>query len=268
MSADTKKRLAIAVIDFLKSSVKDGTVPSDESESIDLATQFIAEAFKVDPNDPAALQDALGGQSLVSIYSVFEKMKKSSPSAASKASAGAATKEELTEEKKAEAEKLKGQGNAAMAAKDYDLAIDFYTKAIAINSANPIYLSNRAAAYSAQGKHDKAVADAQAAVNVDPKYSKAWSRLGFSKYALGDARGAMEAYEKGIEAEGNGGSEVMKRGYETARKKVEQEDDAVQKDRGAGASSPGAGGMPDLSSLAGMFGGGGAGGAGGGMPGT
>jgi small glutamine-rich tetratricopeptide repeat-containing protein alpha len=82
----------------------------------------------------------------------------------------------------------------------------------------------------------------------------------------------MEAYSKGIEYEGNGGSDAMKKGFETAKKRVaelegegedEDEDDEMT-DRGA--PGMGAGGMPDLSALAGMFGGGGAGGAGGGMP--
>lgn len=35
-----------------------------------------------------------------------------------------------------------------------------------------------AAAYSQQGDHEKAVNDAKKAVEVDPKYSKAYSRMG------------------------------------------------------------------------------------------
>lgn len=35
-----------------------------------------------------------------------------------------------------------------------------------------------AAAYSQQGDHEKAVGDAQKAIEVDPKYSKAYSRMG------------------------------------------------------------------------------------------
>lgn len=158
-----------------------------------------------------------------------------------------------------------------MAKKDYVSAIDFYTKALDIAPLNPIYLSNRAAANSASGKHKEAAADAELAVAADPKYVKAWSRLGLAKFALGDARGSLEAYQKGIEYEGGGGSEAMKRGLETAKAKVEElekEGESVQApavdDALPRGQSP-AGGMPDLSSLAGMFGGGGAGG-GGGMP--
>lgn len=156
-----------------------------------------------------------------------------------------------------------------MAERNYPAAIELYSKALGLVPGNPIFLSNRAAAYSASKDHDSAKADAEAAVAVDPNYTKAWSRLGLARFAKGDAKGSMEAYQKGIEYEGNGGSDAMRKGYETAKKRVaemEAEDEYDDGDDGssAGPGSDGGGGMPDLSSLAGMFGGGGAGG--GGMP--
>jgi small glutamine-rich tetratricopeptide repeat-containing protein alpha len=151
-----------------------------------------------------------------------------------------------------------------MAQKDYPSAIDFYTQALALNPSNAVFLSNRAAAHSAARDHASARVDAEAAVLLDPSYTKAWSRLGLARFALGDARGAMEAYSKGIEYEGNGGSDAMKKGFETAKRRVEE----IQSEEDSMSRSPpgqgGAGGMPDLSSLASMFGGGGAGGGGGG----
>jgi len=164
-----------------------------------------------------------------------------------------------------------------MAKKDYPSAIEYYTQALRIVPDNPIYLSNRAAAYSSTAQYEKAILDAQVAVDTDPSYAKAWSRLGHARFAKGDARGAMEAYKAGIEAEGNGGSQITRNGYETAKRKVDEEESGAQagnitppssgpspSPRGAAAG----GGMPDLSSLAGMLGGGGGGGggAGGGMP--
>lgn len=228
------------------------------------------------------MKDALGGQNLLSIYSVYEKLKgKSTASTQGSSSAqearpstpsvpqaqdSEAAKGGPTEE----SEKLKGQGNAAMQKKDYPTAIDFYTKALEISPLNPIYLSNRAAAYSANQKHELAKNDAELATVADPKYTKAWSRLGLSRFALGDAKGSMEAYAKGIEAEGNGGSEAMKKGYETAKRRCDEENVSPELDTTSSRSGPGgagagagAGGMPDLSSLAGMLGGGG---GAGGMP--
>jgi small glutamine-rich tetratricopeptide repeat-containing protein alpha len=252
----TKKRLALAIIDFLNKSAKDGSVLPDDADNIEVATNCIAEAFKVDPTDTAATNDALGGKSLVDIYTVYEKLKgkgagapSSSSSAAASGSASATAPDANTKE---EAEKLKSQGNAAIQKKDYDTAIDYYTQALNLVPLNPIYLSNRAAAYSGAGRHEDAVNDAEMAVAADPKFAKAWSRLGFAKFALGDAKGSMEAYKAGIDAEGSGGSDAMRKGYETAKKKAEEEGEDV--DDIAERGAPGAGGMPDLSNLAGMFG--------------
>lgn len=268
---DSKKRLALAIIDFLGSSLKDGTLTAEDADSIEIAQNCIAETFKVDPSDDAAVKDALGGQSLASIYSVYEKLKNKTAGAPAAAKGeeskpAAAPKSNATPE----SDKLKSEGNAAMGRKEYDAAVDFYTQALDIAPSNPIYLSNRAAAYSASGQHAKAATDAELAVNVDAQYARAWSRLGLARYELGDAKGAVEAYENGIEAEGNGGSDAMKRGLETSKKKVEEmkraesAPPAEELDTASGASRGAPGGMPDLSSLAGMFGGGGAGG--GGMP--
>ncbi|KAL4893877.1 hypothetical protein BDV59DRAFT_176368 [Aspergillus ambiguus] len=277
---ESKKRLALAIIDFLGASLKDGTLTADDAESIEIAQSCIADTFKVDSNDEAAVKDALGGQSLASIYSVYEKLRKkpSGESSSSAADPQASASETQPQQKQpqagaptAESDKLKSEGNAAMARKEYSSAIDLYTQALAIAPANPIYLSNRAAAYSASGQHEKAAEDAELATAVDPKYSKAWSRLGLARFDMADYHGAKEAYEKGIEAEGNGGSDAMKRGLETTKKKITEatrgaEPPADAVDDAAGASR-GAGGMPDLSSLASMLGGGGGGsGGGGGMP--
>lgn len=212
-------------------------------------------------------------QSLLQVYSVYENLRsKTAASSAASAAAPAPSAAAPTDEEKKQAEALKSRGNSAMATKDYASAIDLYTQALALVPGNPIFLSNRAAAYSASKDHESARADAEASVAADPKYTKAWSRLGLARFALGDAKGSMEAYEKGIEYEGNGGSEAMRRGFETAKKRTEQEaltgggdDDELPTARGLGGAG-GAGGMPDLSSLAGMFGGGAGGAGGGGMP--
>ncbi|TVY57460.1 Small glutamine-rich tetratricopeptide repeat-containing protein 2 [Lachnellula cervina] len=266
--ATTKQRLALAIIEFLNTSLTDGTLSEDDRESIEVATNCISESYKVDPTD-ATPKDS---QSLLGIYSVYEKLKnKPTTTSAAAAATPAATTSAPSDEQKKEAESLKSQGNSAMALKDYPKAISLYSKALALVPGNPIFLSNRAAAYSASKDHESARADAEAAVTADPSYTKAWSRLGLAKFALGDAQGSMEAYEQGIKHEGNGGSLPMQKGYETAKKKVEElanegdEDEVAERGSGAGAGA-GAGGMPDLAAMASMFGGGGGAGGGGGMP--
>lgn len=286
--SDSKKRLALAIIDFLSTSLKDGTLASEDAESIEVAQSCIADTFHVDPSDQTAMKDAIGGQSLLSIYGVFEKLKgkstanttsagaNGSPQSAASSATGnskAAAPSPSSTPANAEAEAFKSQGNAALQRKEYPAAIEFYGKAIALSPTNPIYLSNRAAAYSACHKHSEAQTDAEMAVAADPKYTKAWSRLGLARFVLGDVKGSVEAYGKGIEYEGNGGSEAMKKGYKTAKERLEQEEqenekadeeiDEVESARGSGAGAGAAGGMPDLSALAGMLGGGRGGGGGG-----
>jgi small glutamine-rich tetratricopeptide repeat-containing protein alpha len=271
--SESKKRLALAIIDFLSSSLKDGTLTVEDADSIEIAQNCIAEAFKVDPSDNTAMQDALRGQSLNSIYSVYEKMIKGmAPGTAGTTSEGPVPKSSEESKPKSsatpESDRLKSEGNAAMGRKDYDAAISLYTEALEIAPSHTVYLSNRAAAYSASGQHENAAADAELAVSIDPNYSKAWSRLGLARSDMGNIKGAQEAYEKGIEAEGNGGSDAMRRGLETSRKRVEEMERAgitEDVDEIPGAPRGAGGGMPDLSSLAGMLGGG-RGGAGGGMP--
>ncbi|KPM44856.1 hypothetical protein AK830_g1749 [Neonectria ditissima] len=277
-SQSSKQRLALAICDFLATSSADGTLTADDKDSIDVAINCIAESFKVDPADKPAVQAALGSQNLLQIYSVYEKLKTTTtpttggPSAP--AAAAPAADKPVSEEDKKQADALKSRGNAAMAQKDYALAINLYTQALGLNPLNAVFLSNRAAAHSAAKDHNSAKTDAEAAVTIDPAYTKAWSRLGLARFALGDARGAMDAYAQGIEHEGHGGSDAMKKGFETAKRRVEEmglDEDALPRsspgvnvNAGAGAGAPG--GMPDFGALASMLGGQGGQGGGGDMP--
>ena len=65
-----------------------------------------------------------------------------------------------------------------MSAKQYDAAIESYTKAIALDPTNAVYYSNRAAAYSSKNDHANAIVDANKAIEVDPAFVRAYHRLG------------------------------------------------------------------------------------------
>lgn len=252
----THKDLAQAVIQFLKNSVADKTVNEEFAESIDVAIDCIGDAFEVDKDGSVT---AFGGKTLL------EFVNSSTTSSASAAPVDkAAAVAAVSPETKEKADALKAEGNKAMAAKDFATAIAKYTEAILLDPLNVVYLSNRAAAHSSASKHDLAVEDATAAIALDPSFSKAYSRLGLAQYALGNAKASMEAYKKGMDVEGAAPSDAMKRGFETAKKRVEEELESLiatpedTTDRSAGASAgagagAGAGGMPDLAS---MFGGG------------
>ena len=127
---------------------------------------------------------------------------------------------------------------------------------------------NRAAAYTNLQKYDEAVKDATTAIKIDPNYSKGYSRLAYAKYVQDKPEEALEAYKKVLEIEGDNATEVMRRGYETAKKKVEETlnqksnignsdvspvEKATQDDKVTGSASTT---TPDFSS---MFGNGGSG---------
>lgn len=86
-----------------------------------------------------------------------------------------------------------------MSHKNYAAAIEKYTQAIAKDGVNPVYYSNRAAAHSQAGDHQKAIDDANQAKEIDPNFAKAYSRLGHAYFSLARYSEAVEAYEKGVE---------------------------------------------------------------------
>lgn len=79
------------------------------------------------------------------------------------------------DERKGYAAKLKEAGNKAYAAKDFNKAIEFYSKAV-LCKPDPVYYSNRAACWNALGNWEKVVEDTTAAVTLDPEYIKALNR--------------------------------------------------------------------------------------------
>ncbi|RYP64950.1 hypothetical protein DL771_008519 [Monosporascus sp. 5C6A] len=82
----------------------------------------------------------------------------------------------FTEEQRKEYSlKLKNAGNKAYGSRDYNRAIDLYSKAI-LCKPDPIFYSNRAACYNALGSWDQVVGDTTAAINLDPLYVKALNR--------------------------------------------------------------------------------------------
>jgi len=61
----------------------------------------------------------------------------------------------------------------------------------------------RAAAYSQISDHEAAIADARKALEIDPSFSKAYSRLGHALFSNKEYAEAVEAYEKGLELDPN-----------------------------------------------------------------
>ncbi|KAF4535412.1 putative mitochondrial precursor proteins import receptor protein [Lasiodiplodia theobromae] len=113
--------------------------------------------------------------------------KEAETAAAKKASVSDASDEELpvvdeaiaagltADERKDFAAKLKAAGNKAYGSKDYNRAIDLYTKAILCKQ-DPVFYSNRAACWNAMSNWEKVIEDTTAAINLDNEYVKALNR--------------------------------------------------------------------------------------------
>ncbi|XP_071704246.1 small glutamine-rich tetratricopeptide repeat-containing protein 2-like [Rutidosis leptorrhynchoides] len=93
------------------------------------------------------------------------------------------------------ADAFKLQGNKCMQRKWYPDAIRLYTVAVALCDDNAVYHCNRAAAYTQFRMYTEAIRDCNKAIEIDPNYKKAYSRLGFAYYAQGNY---TEAVEKGF----------------------------------------------------------------------
>jgi len=99
-----------------------------------------------------------------------------------------------------EAEHFKDLGNKKFQSGQHDEAISYYTQAIDL-APSAIYYANRAAAYLAQGKVDRALSDCNRAIEKDPKYIKAYSRRGQTYLQMGKLMEAELDFKKVLEVE-------------------------------------------------------------------
>lgn len=98
------------------------------------------------------------------------------------------------------AEEYKAQGNKHFAAKEFDLAIEQFTKAIdASPSPNHVLYSNRSACYASLKNFSKALEDAQECVLINPSWAKGYNRVGAAQYGLGNFDDAKKAYSTALE---------------------------------------------------------------------
>ncbi|KAJ1985368.1 Small glutamine-rich tetratricopeptide repeat-containing protein 2 [Dimargaris verticillata] len=252
--ATNQRKLVFAILEFLQSAITDGSVKTSSVESLEVAMECIGEAFDVDASDEAQRSEysikPANLQQVLDLYLRTHERMAAKPSSAGEAATAEKT---LTDEQKAQAEELKAQGNRALANKQFEEAVEFYTKAIAINSQNPIYYANRSAAYSQQGDYSRSVDDANEAIKVDPTYSKAYSRLGHGYFGLEQYDLAVKAYDKGLELDPNNLN--MKSAREVAQQRLDESSSiasnapsASPSTRGGDTPGGGMGGM-DLNAL-------------------
>ncbi|KFK32144.1 hypothetical protein AALP_AA6G203900 [Arabis alpina] len=120
------------------------------------------------------------------------------------------------------AETLKCQGNKAMQSQLYQEAIELYSFAIALSDKNAVFYCNRAAAYTQINRCSEAIKDCLKSIEIDPNYSKAYSRLGLAYYAQGKYADALEkGFKKALQLDPN--NESVKENIRVAEQKLREE---------------------------------------------
>ncbi|XP_021759748.1 uncharacterized protein LOC110724631 [Chenopodium quinoa] len=138
------------------------------------------------------------------------------------------------------ADALKTLGNKAVQSNEYSDAIERYTCAIALCE-NAVYYCNRAAAYTQMHKYNEAVKDCLKSIEIDPNYSKAYSRLGLAYYAQGKYSDAINrGYKRALELDPN--NDAVKENLRVAEQKLNEEQEQRRRYQDSRNHSTGASG--------------------------
>ncbi|KAJ3242304.1 TOM (translocase of outer membrane) complex component [Chytriomyces hyalinus] len=92
------------------------------------------------------------------------------------------------------AKEYKTQGNRFFGEAKYADAIEFYTKAIAVNSKDAVFYANRAACHANLQNHEATIKDCDAALAIDPRYIKAIYRRAQAYSSLNKLELALNDY--------------------------------------------------------------------------
>ncbi|OIW10821.1 hypothetical protein TanjilG_27767 [Lupinus angustifolius] len=143
--------------------------------------------------------------------------------------------EKEAKEKKAQAQKEKEAGNAAYKKKDFDTAIQHYSKALELDDEDISYLTNRAAVYLEMGKYEECIKDCDKAaergreLRSDYKMiARALTRKGNALVKLAksskDYDRAIETYQKALTEHRNPDTLKKLNEAEKAKKELEQQE--------------------------------------------
>ncbi|KAM4629508.1 small glutamine-rich tetratricopeptide repeat-containing protein alpha [Polymixia lowei] len=204
------KRLAFSIIQFLHDHLHSGDLSPDAQESLEVAVQCLETAFDVSTDD----QSLAVSQTLPEIFASATPKPPTPPQVKIDT-----TPESPSDQQIAEAEQLKTDGNDQMKVENFAAAVEFYSKAIAINPQNAVYYCNRAAAYSKLGNYAGAVQDCELAIGIDPNYSKAYGRMGLALASLNKHTEAVSYYQKALELDPD--NDTYKSNLKIAEQKME-----------------------------------------------
>ena len=91
------------------------------------------------------------------------------------------------------------RGNAYFKNSEFDRAIADYNKAIELDPRDAITFNNRGLSYFEKGEYERAIADNTTAIELDPKYAPAYNGRGLAYERQGDKEKAGADYRKVLE---------------------------------------------------------------------
>uniref|UniRef100_A0A0N5AJB1 SGTA_dimer domain-containing protein n=1 Tax=Syphacia muris TaxID=451379 RepID=A0A0N5AJB1_9BILA len=216
VASDDEKNLVVSFIQFLRRKLSTNQCNEEQVEGLEVAIQFLEGAFGLSDAN-FAFQPS---KPLLDIFVAAEGLP-----------TGEASLPQPTEAEIAQANKLKEEGNAFMKASQFEAAVNKYNEAIKLNR-DPAYFCNRAAAYCRLEQYDLAIQDCRTALALDPKYSKAYGRMGLALSCQNRYEHAVEAYKKALELDP--GQESYKNNLKIAEDKLKEMKDNTRESFNAG----------------------------------
>ncbi|KAI5480161.1 protein phosphatase 5, partial [Pseudohyphozyma bogoriensis] len=113
--------------------------------------------------------------------------------------------EDVSDEEKAAALKIKSEANALFSASKYGPSLDLYTASLNKNPFDPVVWSNRAAVRLKLEEHGLAIADATRAIELDPRFVKAYYRRALANLAIMKPKAALVDFRKVLQLEPKNG---------------------------------------------------------------
>ncbi|KAM6188132.1 small glutamine-rich tetratricopeptide repeat-containing protein beta-like [Sarcoramphus papa] len=175
------KRLVHVVIHFLREQSQMDTFTPDEQESLEVAIQCLETVFKINPEDTHLAPS----QHLIEMFTNSFHKNDMLP-----------LSDSLPEDVE-KADQLKDEGKNYMKEENYGAAVDCYTRAIELGPKNAV--CNRAAAQSKLNNYSEAIKDCESAIAIDPKYSKAYGRMGLALASVNKYEEAVTSYQKALD---------------------------------------------------------------------
>ncbi|RLV95137.1 Heat shock protein STI1 [Spathaspora sp. JA1] len=129
-------------------------------------------------------------------------------------------------------DEYKAEGNKFFAAKQFEKAIESFTKAIETSvEPNHVLFSNRSGSYASLKNFAKALEDAEECVKINPAWAKGYNRIASAHFGLGNLENAKDFYQKALDLDSS--NSMAKDGLKSVENSIESRNS--QGDMGLGA---------------------------------